>query len=72
MPALLRHDRENKSQRENLQVKMLAVAGYHTVICDAFIVLELTTVNSRYLDFGYLEKPRISKRKSGPCFNTEI
>ena len=42
MPALLRHDRENKSQRENLQVKMLAVAGYHTVTCDAFIVLELT------------------------------
>ena len=30
------------------------------------------TVNSRYLDFGYLEKTLISKRKSGPCFNTEI
>ena len=30
------------------------------------------TVDSRYLDFGYLEKPLMSKRKSGPCFNTEI
>ena len=30
------------------------------------------TVNSRYLDFDYLEQPLISKRKSGPCFNTEI
>ena len=30
------------------------------------------TVNSSYLDFDYLELPLISKRKSGPCFNTEI
>ena len=29
-------------------------------------------VNSRYLDFDYLEKPLISKKKSGPCFNIEI
>ena len=28
-----------------------------------------TTVDSRYLDFGYLEQPLISKRKSGPCLN---
>ena len=34
--------------------------------------LFLGTVNSRYLDFGYLESPLISKRKFGPCFNTEI
>ena len=30
------------------------------------------TVNSRYLDFGYLESPLISNRKFGPCFNIEI
>ena len=30
------------------------------------------TVDSRYLDFGYLELPLISKRKSGPCFSIEI
>ena len=28
-----------------------------------------TTVDSRYLDFGYLEQPLISKTKSGPCLN---
>ena len=27
------------------------------------------TVDFRYLDFGYLEQPHISKRKSGPCLN---
>ena len=27
------------------------------------------TVDSRYLDFGYLEQPLISKRNSGPCLN---
>ena len=32
----------------------------------------ICTVNSRYLDFGYLESPLISKRNCGPCFNTEI
>ena len=31
-----------------------------------------TTVDSRYLDFGYLEQPLISKKKSGPCLNIEI
>ena len=30
------------------------------------------TVNSRYLDFPYLELPLNSKWKTGPCFNTEI
>ena len=34
--------------------------------------LYLSTVNSHYLNFDYLEYPLISKRKSGPCFNTEI
>ena len=29
--------RENKAVRENWRVKMFAVEGYHTVICDAFI-----------------------------------
>ena len=29
--------KENKSIRENWQVKMFAVAGYHAVVCDAFI-----------------------------------
>ena len=32
----------------------------------------LSTVDSRYLDFGYLELPLISKRKSDPCINIEI
>ena len=27
------------------------------------------TVDSRYLDFGYLEQPLISKTKSVPCLN---
>ena len=31
--------RKNKSIRENLRVKMFAVAGYHAVVCDAFIVI---------------------------------
>ena len=30
------------------------------------------TLDSRYLDFGYLEQPLISKKKSGPCLNIEI
>ena len=30
-------DRENKSLRDNRRVKMLAVAGYYSVILDAFI-----------------------------------
>ena len=29
--------RENKYIRENWRVKMFAVAGYHTAVCDAFI-----------------------------------
>ena len=35
-----------------------------------FFVLD--TVDSRYLDFGYLEQPLISKKKSSPCLNIEI
>ena len=30
------------------------------------------SVDSRYLDFGYLEQPLISKKKSGPCLKIEI
>ena len=30
------------------------------------------TVDSRYLEYDYLELPLISKRKSGPCLNIEI
>ena len=37
-----------------------------------FLVLITCTVDSRYVDFGYLEQPLISKKKSGPCFNIEI
>ena len=37
-----------------------------------FFITMYNTVNSRHLDFDYLEKLLISKRKSGPCFNTEI
>ena len=33
---------------------------------------DINTVDSRYLDFGYLEQPLISKRKSDLCFNIEI
>ena len=29
------------------------------------------TIDSRYLELAYLEKPLISKWKSGPCFNTD-
>ena len=32
---------------------------------------EVYTADSRYLDFAYFEKPHISKRKSGPCFNNQ-
>ena len=38
----------------------------------SFLLAEADTVDSRYLDFGYLEQPLISKKKSGPCYNTEI
>ena len=31
-----------------------------------------STVDSHYLDFGYLELPLISKRKSDLCFNIDI
>ena len=34
--------RENKSLRENLQVKMFAMARYHADVCDAFILNENT------------------------------
>ena len=37
-----------------------------------FTTADLNTVDSRYLDFGYLEQPLISKKKSGPCLNIEI
>ena len=33
------------------------------------VYYKIITVDSRYLDFGYLEQPLISKRKSGPCLN---
>ena len=29
-------------------------------------------VDSRYLEFAYVEKPLISKWKSGPCLNMNI
>ena len=34
---LIRDGRENKSLRENWQVKIIAVAGYHAIVCNAFI-----------------------------------
>ena len=36
---------------------------------NTFRLILWCTVDSRYLDFGYLEQPLISKRKSGPCLN---
>ena len=38
----------------------------------ASLAQKTCTVDSRYLDFGYLEQPLISKKKSGPCLNIEI
>ena len=37
-PALGRY-RDNKSVRENQQVKMFAVVGYHVVVYDAYIYM---------------------------------
>ena len=39
---------------------------------DTAQIFDKDTVDSRYLDFCYLEQPLISKRKSGPCNDTEI
>ena len=36
------------------------------------VFIKHNTVDSRYLDFGYLEYSLISKRKSDHCFNIEI
>ena len=36
------------------------------------VVVVTYTVDSRYLDLGYLEQPLISKRKSDPCFRIEF
>ena len=36
------------------------------------LFINIYTVASRYLDFGYLEQPLISKRQSDPCFNIQI
>ena len=33
------------------------------------VACTVSTVHSRYLDFGYLEQPFISKKKPGPCLN---
>ena len=41
LAVLLRVDTEkNRSIRENWRVKMFIVAGYHAVVCDAFIMLD--------------------------------
>ena len=40
LAALLSGDREKKSLRENWRVKIFAVAGYHAVVCDAFIMVK--------------------------------
>ena len=42
------------------------------IVCKQFLEIFPNTVYSRYLDFGYLEQPLISKKKSGPCLNIEI
>ena len=48
----------------------MQACGY--LLKQVFILLPMYTVDSRYLKFAYLEKPLISKWKSGPCFNMEI
>ena len=45
-------DRENKSVRESRRVTMFAVAGYHAVVCDAFIKLYMYIIFS--IDFRNL------------------
>ena len=37
--------------------------------CELILAMVTDTVDSRYLDFGYLEQLLISKRKSSPCLN---
>ena len=52
----------------------------HSLVCSViysfiyiFLFLKFNfTVDSRYLDFGYLEQPLISKRKSDPCLSIEL
>ena len=39
--------KKNKSLREDRRVKMFAVAGYHAVVCDAFIFICFRTVCKR-------------------------
>ena len=41
----------------------------YTSLSPQYFIYNTITVDSRYLDFGYLEQPLISKRKSGPCLN---
>ena len=41
----------------------------YTTLSPQYFIYNTITVDSRYLDFGYLEQPLISKRKSGPCLN---
>ena len=62
LAAMLRGDRENKAVRENLHVKMFAVAGYHTVVCDAFILNFhiSTTAGQKHLIFDILSHHSIS------------
>ena len=53
--------RKNKSIRENWQVKMFAVAGYHAVVCDAFIFLsKCTTLDPSLVPFSSV-KPDVSQ-----------
>ena len=56
------------SQRGSSLLICMGISGYYFILF-FFIII---TVDSCYLDFGYLEKALISKRKSDPCFNIEI
>ena len=54
----------------SIQAVLLALSYIGVPIYSSTIFTN--TVDSRYLDFGYLEQPLISKKKSGPCLNIEI
>ena len=58
----------NNSKNQYHDLRQFSLDDYKEIILTYFV----TTVDSRYLDFGYLEWPLISKRKSGPSLNIEI
>ena len=51
------------------------MATERAYICKTHIfsaIVQLYTVEPRYLELAYFELPLISKWKSGPCFNMKL